>query len=37
VLFDLLAQWAADDAVRNRIPADNPAKLWASLDGRMVG
>jgi hypothetical protein len=27
VLFDLLAQWAADEAVRNRIPVDNPATL----------
>jgi len=28
VLFDLLAQWAPDDAVRNRILVDNPAKLY---------
>jgi D-galactarolactone isomerase len=27
-LFGLLAQWAPDEAVRNRIPADNPAKLY---------
>jgi predicted TIM-barrel fold metal-dependent hydrolase len=28
MLFDLLAQWAPDEAVRNRILADNPAKLY---------
>jgi len=28
VLFDLLAQWAPDEAVRNRILVDNPAKLY---------
>ena len=27
-LFDLLAQWAPDEAVRNRILVDNPAKLY---------
>ncbi|HKD28800.1 MAG TPA: amidohydrolase family protein [Xanthobacteraceae bacterium] len=28
VLFDLLAQWAPDEAMRNRILVDNPAKLY---------
>ena len=28
VLFDLMAQWAPDEAVRNRILVDNPAKLY---------
>ena len=28
VLFDLLAQWAPDEAIRNRILVDNPAKLY---------
>jgi D-galactarolactone isomerase len=28
VLFDLLAQWVPDEAVRNRILVDNPAKLY---------
>jgi predicted TIM-barrel fold metal-dependent hydrolase len=28
LLFDLLAQWAPDEAVRNRILVDNPAKLY---------
>jgi predicted TIM-barrel fold metal-dependent hydrolase len=28
VLFDLLAQWAPDEAVRNRILVENPAKLY---------
>jgi D-galactarolactone isomerase len=28
VLFDLLAQWAPDEAVRTRILVDNPAKLY---------
>lgn len=28
VLFDLLAQWAPDEAVRNRILVDNPVKLY---------
>jgi predicted TIM-barrel fold metal-dependent hydrolase len=28
VLFDLLAEWAPDEAVRNRILVDNPAKLY---------
>jgi predicted TIM-barrel fold metal-dependent hydrolase len=28
ILFDLLAQWAPDEAVRNRILVDNPAKLY---------
>jgi predicted TIM-barrel fold metal-dependent hydrolase len=28
VLFDLLAQWAPDEAVRNRILVDNPAKVY---------
>jgi len=28
VLFDLLAQWAPVEAVRNRILVDNPAKLY---------
>jgi predicted TIM-barrel fold metal-dependent hydrolase len=28
VLFDLLAQWAPDEAVRNRILVDNPATLY---------
>ncbi|HMA73644.1 MAG TPA: amidohydrolase family protein [Xanthobacteraceae bacterium] len=29
VLFDLLAEWAPDEAVRNRILVDNPAKLYS--------
>jgi predicted TIM-barrel fold metal-dependent hydrolase len=29
VLFDLLAQWAPDEAVRNRILVDNPATLYS--------
>ena len=28
ILFDLLAQWAPDEAVRNRILVDNPAILY---------
>jgi predicted TIM-barrel fold metal-dependent hydrolase len=28
LLFDLLAQWAPNEAVRNRILVDNPAKLY---------
>jgi predicted TIM-barrel fold metal-dependent hydrolase len=28
VLFDLLAQWAPEEAVRHRILVDNPAKLY---------
>jgi predicted TIM-barrel fold metal-dependent hydrolase len=28
LLFDLLAQWAPDEAVRSRILVDNPAKLY---------
>jgi len=28
ILFDLLAQWAPDEAVRNRILVDNPTKLY---------
>ncbi len=28
LLFDLLAQWAPDEGVRNRILVDNPAKLY---------
>ena len=28
MLFDLLAQWAPDEATRNRILADNPATLY---------
>jgi len=28
VLFDLLAQWAPDEAVRKRILVDNPAVLY---------
>jgi D-galactarolactone isomerase len=28
VLFDLLAQWVPDQAVRNRILVDNPSKLY---------
>jgi D-galactarolactone isomerase len=28
VLFDLLADWAPDDAIRNRILVDNPAALY---------
>jgi predicted TIM-barrel fold metal-dependent hydrolase len=28
VLFDLMAVWALDEAVRNRILVDNPAKLY---------
>ena len=28
VLFDLLAEWAPDDATRQRILVDNPAKLY---------
>lgn len=29
VLFDLLAEWAPEEAVRNRILVDNPARLYA--------
>jgi predicted TIM-barrel fold metal-dependent hydrolase len=28
LLFDLLAEWASDEAVRNRILVDNPARLY---------
>ena len=28
VLFDPLTQWAPDEAVRNRILVDNPARLY---------
>ncbi len=28
ILFDLLAQWAPDEAIRNRILIDNPAALY---------
>ena len=28
LLFDLLAQWAPDESVRNRILVENPAKLY---------
>jgi predicted TIM-barrel fold metal-dependent hydrolase len=28
ILFDLLAQWAPDESVRNRILVDNPARLY---------
>jgi D-galactarolactone isomerase len=28
VLFDLMSQWAPDEATRNRILVDNPAKLY---------
>ena len=28
VLFDLLADWAPDEAIRNRILVDNPAALY---------
>jgi predicted TIM-barrel fold metal-dependent hydrolase len=28
LLFDLLAQWAPDEAARNRILVDNPARLY---------
>jgi predicted TIM-barrel fold metal-dependent hydrolase len=28
VLFDLMAVWAPDEATRNRILVDNPAKLY---------
>jgi predicted TIM-barrel fold metal-dependent hydrolase len=28
ILFDLLADWAPDEAIRNRILADNPAALY---------
>jgi predicted TIM-barrel fold metal-dependent hydrolase len=28
ILFDLLAQWVPDEATRNRILVDNPAKLY---------
>jgi predicted TIM-barrel fold metal-dependent hydrolase len=28
VLFDLLSDWARDDATRHRILAENPAKLY---------
>jgi predicted TIM-barrel fold metal-dependent hydrolase len=28
ILFDLLAQWVPDEAMRNRILVDNPAKLY---------
>jgi predicted TIM-barrel fold metal-dependent hydrolase len=31
VLFDLLATWAPDEAVRNRILVDNPATLYGFL------
>jgi predicted TIM-barrel fold metal-dependent hydrolase len=27
ILFDLLADWAPDEAIRNRILVDNPAAL----------
>ena len=30
VLFDLLSDWAPDEATRQRILVDNPAKLYAS-------
>jgi predicted TIM-barrel fold metal-dependent hydrolase len=28
ILFDLLADWAPDEATRNRIPVDNPVALY---------
>jgi predicted TIM-barrel fold metal-dependent hydrolase len=28
VLFDLLADWAPDEAIRHRILVDNPATLY---------
>ena len=28
ILFDLLADWAPDEATRNRILVDNPAALY---------
>jgi predicted TIM-barrel fold metal-dependent hydrolase len=28
MLFDLIAQWAPDEATRNRILVDNPATLY---------
>ena len=28
MLFDLIAQWAPDEAIRNRILVDNPAALY---------
>ena len=28
ILFDLLADWAPDEAIRNRILVDNPAALY---------
>jgi D-galactarolactone isomerase len=33
VLFDLLAQWAPDEAARNRILVDNPATLYGFAKG----
>src|SRR5216684_9211994 len=34
VLFDLLAEWAPVEAVRNRILVDNPAMLYGFVKGR---
>ena len=28
IVFDLLADWAPDEAIRNRILVDNPAALY---------
>jgi predicted TIM-barrel fold metal-dependent hydrolase len=28
ILFDLLGEWATDEATRRRILVDNPAKLY---------
>jgi D-galactarolactone isomerase len=28
ILFDLLADWAPDEAIRNRLLVDNPAALY---------
>jgi D-galactarolactone isomerase len=33
VLFDLLAEWAPDEAVRNRVLVDNPAMLYGFAKG----
>jgi predicted TIM-barrel fold metal-dependent hydrolase len=34
-LFDLLAQWAPDEAIRNRILVDNPATLYGFERSRL--
>jgi D-galactarolactone isomerase len=33
VLFDLLSDWAPDEATRNRILVDNPVALYGSARG----